>query len=108
MRLASKPTTTASRDALHTAIRDRVPFTSSGALTAVTADGTGELGFLGGGQLADQYRHLYRRERPTYVVYSYATPIAWWSERDDWTIPDVKYTVTTSKHQHHVRMAVNA
>jgi len=34
-----------------------------------------------------------------YIVWSYATPIAWWSEEDGWTIPDVSYSVTTSRHQ---------
>ena len=34
-----------------------------------------------------------------YVVYSYATAIAWWSEDDGWTVPDVYHSVTTSNHQ---------
>lgn len=34
-----------------------------------------------------------------YVVYSYATPIAWWTESNGWVVPDVKYSPTTSKHQ---------
>lgn len=33
-----------------------------------------------------------------YAVYSYATPIAWHSN-GQWTIPPVKYSVTTSRHQ---------
>jgi hypothetical protein len=41
-----------------------------------------------------------------YIVYSYATPIAWHSE-DGWTVPNVKYSMTTStKHQPNVRSAV--
>lgn len=39
-----------------------------------------------------------------YIVYSYATPIAWHG-KDGWTIPDTKYSVTTSNHQNIVRMA---
>lgn len=34
-----------------------------------------------------------------YVVYSYATPIAWYSTAWGWRVPDVRYSVTTSKHQ---------
>lgn len=40
-----------------------------------------------------------------YVVYSYGTPIAWF-KNGDWTIPAIKYSVTTSKHQNYVRRAV--
>ncbi len=35
-----------------------------------------------------------------YVVRSYDTPIAWWTEHAGWFIPQVTYTRTTStKHQ---------
>jgi hypothetical protein len=40
-----------------------------------------------------------------YVVYSYSTPIAWHTPKG-WTIPDVKYSRTTSRHQGVVRRAV--
>ena len=33
-----------------------------------------------------------------YVVFSYNTPIAW-HHANGWTIPEAKYSVTTSKHQ---------
>lgn len=43
-----------------------------------------------------------------YVVFSYDTPIAWHdAERDAWVIPDVRYSVTTSKHQGTIRTAVS-
>lgn len=61
-----------------------------------------------------------------YAVMSYATPIAWhvkprigrgWNQfaqewrdvviRPEWVIPDVSYSVTTSKHQGIVRVALN-
>lgn len=58
----------------------------------------------------------------TYVIYSYDTPIAWkqyvnptshrhpgvrfdWVEM--WVMPDVRYSVTTSKHQAKVRNALS-
>ena len=47
---------------------------------------------------------------PGYVVYSYETPIAWayWDGRDIIeVVPNVKYSVTTSKHQGQARQAFN-
>jgi hypothetical protein len=41
-----------------------------------------------------------------YVVMSYNTPIAWYAN-GEWTIPDVKYSVTTSNHQGLVRMGIH-
>ena len=34
-----------------------------------------------------------------YVVYSYGTAIAWWSEDGGWIVPDTYYSNTTSGHQ---------
>ncbi len=36
---------------------------------------------------------------PVYVVWSYATPIGWAREDGSTVIPDVRFSVTTSKHQ---------
>ena len=44
-------------------------------------------------------------EHPDYVVYSYGTPIAW-HHAGGWSVPSVRYSVTTSKHQGIVRRAV--
>lgn len=42
-----------------------------------------------------------------YVVYSYGTPIAWHDDAlNEWVIPDVKYSSTTSRHQNVVKGAV--
>ncbi len=45
---------------------------------------------------------------PVYVVYSYGTPIAWHVAcgRNDWTVPDVRYSVTTSHHLSLTRQAI--
>lgn len=42
-----------------------------------------------------------------YVVFSYDTPIAWYAN-GVWTMPKVKYSSTTSRHQGIVRRAVFA
>lgn len=41
-----------------------------------------------------------------YVVYSYLTPIAWHMPNGQWVMPDVRYSVTTSKHQSKIRTAI--
>jgi hypothetical protein len=41
-----------------------------------------------------------------YVVYSYSTPIAWFTARGEWVVPAEKHSATTSRHQSIVRMAV--
>ena len=42
-----------------------------------------------------------------YVVYSYATPIGWFDlATGRWTVPAVKYSVTTSRHQHLLRAGI--
>lgn len=45
-----------------------------------------------------------------YVVYSYQTPIGWTkiSDQDDWFIPAVKYSVTTTNHQNVLRYATRS
>lgn len=34
-----------------------------------------------------------------FVVWSYATPIGWWSRKWGWEAPRVKYSPTTTRHQ---------
>jgi hypothetical protein len=64
------------------------------------------------GRLPDEYaiQILTDRDgagaRGLYVVYSYWTPIAWF-DGETWTIPDVKYSPTTSRHQNIVRHGVS-
>lgn len=44
-------------------------------------------------------------DEPTYVVYSYGTPIAWHG-KFGWYLPAIKYSQTTSRHQSIVRSAI--
>ncbi|TWE27539.1 hypothetical protein FHX69_0175 [Prauserella muralis] len=41
-----------------------------------------------------------------YVVYSYATPIAWHIPGQGWTVPTETYSVTTTRHQRAVNLAI--
>lgn len=57
-------------------------------------------------QLASELSGL---DEAMYVVYSYSTPIAWWNpSTTQWTVPDTKYSVTTSRHQGLVQRGVSA
>lgn len=86
----------------HSAIARRADFDCNGTLR-------GQAGwFIGVGLLP----HEYHDEITTatayddfYVVFSYATPIAWFAN-GKWTMPDVKYSVTTSRHQSVVKRGI--
>lgn len=83
------------------AIRSREAFDTYGALRGVEND------YFGTGILPEPYASQYRQDHPTYTVFSYSTPIAWYTpECGGWVIPDVKYSATTSKHQGVVCVAV--
>lgn len=76
------------------------PFTTSGSLKGVSMPGYVTLG-----QLPSQYHDSARQAH--YVVYSYTTPIAWYVPRVGWVTPDVRYSVTTSRHQSKVFTAIS-
>lgn len=56
------------------------------------------------GQLPAEFRAL-GVGSADYVIYSYETPIAWRID-GDWTVPDVRYSATTSRHQSLVRFFI--
>lgn len=58
------------------------------------------------GKLPDTGVRKLHHDQPSYIIYSYGTPIAWWSTAG-WFIPEYKYSVTTSKHQNYVRRAIS-
>lgn len=64
------------------------------------------------GRLDEEWRDVLFTDSPDYIVYSYATPIAWHvpDDGDDggerWVIPDVRYSSTTTRHQNIVRTAL--
>jgi hypothetical protein len=84
----------------HTAIANRTEFTA-GAMQ-------GRIGRYGTGILPYDWASTFYRDTAdgkAFIVYSYKTPIAW--ERSDGTrvMPNVRYSVTTGKHQTQVRAA---
>lgn len=50
--------------------------------------------------------YMETRDRIDYVVYSYATPIAWHLNTGEWVYPDVRYSASTQRHQSTVRHAL--
>jgi hypothetical protein len=88
MRLTTRGAATAK------AIADRTPFTTSGSMfgTRETWHGTGMLPHWWLQTWYEEVNHI------DYVVYSYATPIAWHTP-NGWTVPDARYSITTTKHQ---------
>lgn len=62
------------------------------------------------GRLPHDWRERFfeRRNHIAYTVYSHATPIAWYDDEEGWTMPLVRYSVTTSKVQNKIRAALNS
>lgn len=57
------------------------------------------------------YTYIADVQKADYVVYSYATPIGWHTPEKHnpagrWTVPSLKYSQSTSRHQNIVRGAV--
>jgi hypothetical protein len=81
------------------AIANREEFKGN-SMWAVLTDAT----FAGTGYLSAELQKELKACGPdTYIVYSYSTPIAWVNVDGDITIPDTKYSVTTSRQQGIVR-----
>lgn len=59
------------------------------------------------GIMTDDDRVRFELDKPTYVVWSYDTPIAWWSRHGGWYVTEEKYSTTTSRHTNLVRTAIN-
>lgn len=59
------------------------------------------------GKLPEEWITRMRNDKVTYVIYSYNTPIAWKNAKGEWVVPNVRYSVTTSKHQGKVQTALS-
>jgi hypothetical protein len=81
----------------------RTPFTTHGNLSGVA-------GSTWTGRLPSEWSRAYADAasagRVTFTVLSYSTPIAWHDSLTGWTVPPVRYSVTTSKAQGYVRGAL--
>jgi hypothetical protein len=63
---------------------------------------------VGTGRLDNEEIARYNQDVNTtsFWVYSYSTPIAWYSYSTGWYVVSQKFSVTTSKHQNYVRRAI--
>lgn len=88
------------------AIADRANFSNSGGTLRGEHFPAGIEGrFLSSfGRLDSDERARITSEILTYVVWSYATPIAYETENGSTYVVEQKFSPTTSKHQHLVRM----
>ena len=61
------------------------------------------------GQLPDEWRALWHAHKGeiVYAIWSYETPIAWKLSDGTWHVPNVKYSVTTTKQQNKVATAIS-
>jgi hypothetical protein len=88
----------------------RRPFTTRGALQGVSAPRADD-----SGRLVERFpsaHHLWRADfaNMDYVVYSYATPIAWHvtgTGYSEWVYPNVRYSRSTSNHQNKILTALS-
>jgi hypothetical protein len=90
------------------AIRRREAFVAGGGSMSAgfaTAGNVSELGLLPDAQRADFANAVTKHRRELYVVWSYRTPIAWGGPGEPLTVPAVRYSTTTSKHQYITRRA---
>ena len=76
-------------------ISARQNFKTSGALSGYEIGSDPHNGSYG--RLPEEFRESCRWA--DYRVYSYVTPIAWWTDGKGWERPDTYYSPTTSHHQ---------
>jgi hypothetical protein len=97
------PTKIGRTDQAMTFIENRKLFRTSSALTVESgAHGAGRLPAASLAAFGTDQAH----RTIDYVVYSYATPIAWHTAEDGWAVVTDKFSPTTTNHQHLVRMAL--
>lgn len=58
------------------------------------------------GKLPAQWEQQYDATEVMYTVSSYDTVIAWCTPDYQWTVPSVRYSMSTTRHQNLVRTAV--
>jgi hypothetical protein len=58
------------------------------------------------GYMPNEWVRRYRLDNPTYVVYSYGTPIAWVADDGREVVPYVTYSVSTTRHQGQARQGM--
>lgn len=88
----------AGRDAMLEALRNREPFVTGGAFSATAPS---HVSTLDSGRLSGEDFDRFREDAPTidYIVWSYATPIAWVTRAGTVYRVKQRFSLTTTKHQ---------
>jgi hypothetical protein len=91
------------RDAIHY-IATRQPFKAS-ALTGEFKEYTPSTGRLNAEESA-KLTADFAQALDGFVVFSYSTPVAWFTTLGGWYVVSQKFSPTTSKHQNYIRRAI--
>lgn len=86
---------------VHEQLRNFRPFWNS-RKTFWGMRGQGYVGLL----LPENWVRQYLENSPRYTVYSYSTPIGWFSKYGAWVVPEVKYCAAVSRHQSWLRSSI--
>ena len=86
-------------------IADRANFIGSNFIGQTISPNGLEPDFSSFGYLPSTHIDLMIKDNPSYIIWSYGTPIAWYGTHG-WNVPAIKYSPTTSKHQSIVRRAI--
>lgn len=84
-------------------LRARRPFRRRGYGMSAIEGSVGSGPWAPFGRLPEEYIAQYQVDEPVYTVLSYKTPIAWVASSGLVRIPPVKYSPTTTQHQHACR-----
>ena len=82
-------------------IATRQEFKASALSGSTYSQGCGRLNL----KELDKFVNELTTDKIAYFVYSYGTPIAWYTA-EGWYLVDQKFTTTTSKHQNYVCQAI--
>ncbi len=97
-----------SRETLAGWLDNREPFSNgNGTFHGRRATGNVLTGRMPGGPGSERVRWFCSDVDIDYVVFSYATPIAWHAVKHGWIVSEDKYSQTTTQHQTAIRVAVD-
>lgn len=89
--------------------------TTTGSHRGENVKGDGQHSLPSNTQLPESLWSEFQNSHAEYIVWSYDTPIAWWTptvkggpkETHGWVIPDVTYSPTTSRYQSACNLAAH-
>ena len=95
----------ATRSAIRNGITNRVPFKAPATLSGAWEDGPLYLGRMSSEEQS-RIREETKDAPSVYVVRSYSTPVAWFTDTNGWSVTTDKHSVTTGGHVSAIRQAI--